>query len=72
MEEGLDEGQTALEVRFLAPLRPDEEVYLSDSGQEGRNAVYLRTKQEGREIFRLQKNRDADDKVGAEELWVHM
>ena len=47
------QGQTALEVRCLAPLRPDEEVYLSDSGQEGRNAVYLRTKQEGKEILSI-------------------
>ena len=66
-------GQTALEVRFLAPLRPDEEVYLSDSGQGGRNAVYLENEARGKgKFFRLQKNRDADDKVGAEELWVHM
>lgn len=52
-KKGWMKGQTALEVRFLAPLRPDEEVYLSDSGQEGRNAVYLRTKQEGKEILSI-------------------
>ena len=52
-KKGRMKGQTALEVRFLAPLRPDEEVYLSDSGQEGRNAVYLRTKQEGKEILSI-------------------
>ena len=52
-KKGWMKGQNALEVRFLAPLRPDEEVYLSDSGQEGRNAVYLRTKQEGKEILSI-------------------
>ena len=52
-KKGWMKGQTALEVRFLAPLRPDEEVYLSDSEQEGRNAVYLRTKQEGKEILSI-------------------
>ena len=46
-------GQAALEVRFLAPLHPDEEVYLLDSGQEERNAVHLRTKQEGKEILSI-------------------
>ena len=53
--EGWMIGQTALEVRFFAPLHPDEEVYLLDSGQEERNAVHLRTKQEGKEILSIEE-----------------
>ena len=52
-KKGWMKGQAALEVRFLAPLHPDEEVYLLDSGQEERNAVHLRTKQEGKEILSI-------------------
>ena len=50
---GWVEEKAALEVRFLAPLHPDEEVYLSDSGQKDKGAVRLKTKQGEREILSI-------------------
>ena len=47
--------KTVLEVRFLAPLHPDEEVLLSDSGQEGRSGVHLRTRQGEKEILSIEE-----------------
>lgn len=53
---GWIKGKTVLEVRFLAPLHPEEEVCLSDSGQEGRKMVHLKTKQREKEILSITEN----------------
>lgn len=47
--------QTVLEVRFLAPLHPDEEVCLLDSEREGRNVMHLKTRQGEKEILSIEE-----------------
>ncbi len=52
---GCIKEKMVLEVRFLAPLHPEEEVCLSDSWQEGRKMVHLKTKQGEKEILSVSK-----------------